>query len=155
MNRARFIDRIQFFVELKALAEFYGHHRTPCAVSYEMSGARTCFYNSLYLLAGQTHEVKLEPVGEAKPEGEGASDVVPLFMAINTRHAALQGLDLNQEVRIPCEAYQLDLYNPVSFQPSTAVATLTAEGFDIAVEIDGQTLTACLDLRVSETEVQA
>lgn len=145
----------QFFVELEALAEFYGHHRTPCAVSYEMSGARTCFYSSLYLLAGKTHEVKLKPVVEAKPEGEDTSKVVPLFMAINTSHAALQGLDLNQEVRIPGEAYQLDLYNPVSFKPSTAVATLTAEGFDISVEIDGETFTACLDLRVSETEVQA
>lgn len=134
----------QFMAELKAMAVFYGHSRRPAAVGYDSTG-RTCFYDTLHFLGRDAEVVKLMPAPAEAQSGE-----VPLFVAINLDHAVLQGLALHQEVVLPTDAYQLDLYNPLAFEPSTATATLTAEGFDIEVTLAGQVLVAALDLRQTE-----
>jgi hypothetical protein len=139
----------QFMAELKAMATFYGHRRRPAAVGYDSKG-RTCFYDTLHFLGRDAKEVKLIPA-----TADAQSAEVPLFMAINLDHAALQGLALHQEVVLPADAYQLDLYNPVAFESSTATAKLTAEGFDIEVKVAGTVLVAALDLRQAERESAA
>ena len=136
----------QFMAELKAMAAFYGRSRRPAAVGYDSTG-RTCFYDTLHFMGRDAKEVKLIPA-----TADAQSAEVPLFAAINLDHAALQGLALHQEVVLPSDAYQLDLYNPLAFEPSTATATLKAEGFDIEVKVAGQVLVAALDLRQTEQE---
>lgn len=139
----------QLMAELKDMAAFYGRRRRPAAVGYDSTG-RTCFYETLHFLGRDAKEVKLIPA-----TSDAQSDEVPLFMAINLDHAALQGLALHQEVVLPADAYQLDLYNPLAFEPTTATAALTAEGFDIEVKVAGQVLVAALDLRQAEEEAQS
>lgn len=138
----------QFMSELKDMAEFYSRNRKPAAVGYDAT-SRTCFYDVLHFLGCEAKEAKLLPVVTT------TTGSVPLFVAINTQHAALQGLALGQEVDLPADAYQLDLYNPLAFEPSEGRAMLTAEGFDIEVKIAGQVHTAALDLRQTEKEALA
>ena len=138
----------QFMSELKDMADFYSRNRKPSAVGYDAAG-RTCFYDVLHFLGREAKETKLLPVVTT------TAGAVPLFVAINTQHSALQGLKLGQEVDLPADAYQLDLYNPLAFEPSEGRVLLTAEGFDIEVKIAGQVLTAALDLRATEKESTA
>ena len=138
----------QFMSELKEMADFYSRNRKPSAVGYDATG-RTCFYDVLHFLGREAKEAKLLPVVTT------TAGAVPMFVAINTQHAALQGLKLGQEVDLPADAYQLDLYNPLAFEPSEGKAMLTVEGFDIEVKIAGQVHTAALDLRETEKEALA
>lgn len=138
----------QFMSQLKDMADFYSRNRKPAAVGYDAAG-RTSFYDVLHFLGREAKEAKLLPVVTTP------SDSVPMFVAVNIQHAALQGLAQGQEVDLPADAYQLDLYNPLAFEPSEGRALLTAEGFDIEVKVAGQVLTAALDLRETEKEALA
>jgi hypothetical protein len=116
-------------------------------VGYDATG-RTCFYEVLHFQGRESTEFKLMSADETDHEA------VPLFMALNTQHPSLQGMTLGHEIALPVDAYQLDLYNPLAFEPCEARALLTAEGFDIEVNIGGRVLTAALDLRETEKEAQ-
>lgn len=137
----------QFMHELKEMANFYSCKRKPAAVGYDATG-RTCFYEVLHFQGRESTEFKLMSADETDHEA------VPLFMALNTQHPSLQGMTLGHEIALPVDAYQLDLYNPLAFEPCEARALLTAEGFDIEVNIGGRVLTAALDLRETEKEAQ-
>lgn len=138
----------QFKCELKAMASFYGTNRQPAAVGYDAQGGRTCFFDTLYLLQGSPKEVKLQ--GSCDLGDKGEVPQVPLFMAVDLLHPAFQGLVLHQEVNLPSDAFQLDLYNPLAFETCTAVAQLTAEGFDFKVTLAGRSFCGDLDLRVEQ-----
>lgn len=139
-------DMRQFWGELKGMADWYGKSRTPSAVGYELDGARTEFYDTLYLLQGETAECRLE--ADATSDASALANSPGLFLAAAKDHPVWTQVS-EAEREVPADAFQLDLLNPLAYEAHTCLARQVASGFELQVTLHNGTVckgTVALDM---------